>query len=65
MTCSLPVLGSARTGLIFSRSQKGKQQGKLTQICPKKWGIQYHMLSCLVLSEEAGWGEINRGSGAR
>ena len=58
------VLGSARIGLIFTRSQEGTQPGWLTQTGQTKQGIQYHVLSCSVLSGEAGWREVNSGSGA-
>jgi len=44
----IPLLGSARIGLIFTRSQEGTQPRWLTQ--------NGHVLSCLVLRGGAGWG---------
>jgi len=44
------VLGSARTGLIFTRSQEGTQPGGLTQIGQTKQGNQYRVQSRWVLS---------------
>jgi len=45
------VLGSARTGLIFTRIQEGAQPGGLTQPQPgqTEQGIPYHVPSCWVL----------------
>jgi len=44
------VLGSARTGLIFTRIQEGAQPGGLTQPQPgqTEQGIPYHVPSCWV-----------------
>jgi len=44
------VLGSARTGLIFTRIQEGAQPGRLTQPQPGQTepGIPYHVPSCWV-----------------
>jgi len=54
-SCSLArrskiVLGSARTGLIFTRIQEGAQPGGLTQPQPGQTepGIPYHVPSCWV-----------------
>ena len=43
------VLGSSRTGLIFTRSQEGTQPGELTQPGQTEQGIPYHVSSCWVL----------------
>jgi len=61
----IPVLGSARIGLIFNRSQEGPWVGWLTQSSQTKWGIQYCVMSCSVLSREAGLGEDHHGLGVR
>jgi len=42
------VLGSARTGLIFTRIQEGTQPGGLTQPGQTEQGIPYHVPSCWV-----------------
>jgi len=44
------VLGSARTGLIFTKIQERAQPGGLTQPQPGQTepGIPYHVLSCWV-----------------
>jgi len=44
-----PVLGLARTGLIFTGIQEGTQPGGLTPPGQTKQGIPYHVLSCWVL----------------
>ena len=60
------MLGSARTGLIFTRIQEGAQPGGLTQ--PQsgqtELGIPYHVPSCWVPVGEAVRRELTRGSGA-
>jgi len=43
------VLGSARTGLIFTGLQEGAQLGGLTPPGQTEPGILYHVLSCWVL----------------
>ena len=43
-----PVLGSARTGLIFTRIQDGTHLGGLTQPGQTEQGIPYHVPSCWV-----------------
>jgi len=48
-TIKVCVLGSARTGLIFTRSQEGTQPGRLTQPGQTEQGIPYHVLPCWVL----------------
>ena len=48
------VLGSARTGLIFTRSQEGTQPGGLTQPGQTEQGIPYHVPSCWVRVGEFG-----------
>jgi len=50
------VLGSAKTGLIFTRIQEGAQLGGLTQSQPGQTepGIPYHVPSC--------WVPVGRGS---
>jgi len=53
------VPGSARTGLIFTRSQEGTQSDPYW---PNKWGIRYHVTSCGVLRVGARQGEANHGS---
>jgi len=45
------VLRSARTKLIFSRSQEGTQPGRLTQPGQTEQGIGFHVPSCWVLVE--------------
>jgi len=42
------VLGSARTGLIFTRIQEGAEPGGLTQPGQTEQGIPYHVPSCWV-----------------
>jgi len=42
------VLGSARTGLIFTRNQEGAQPGGLTPPGQTEPGIPYYVLSCWV-----------------
>jgi len=53
------VLGSARTGLIFTRIQEGAQPGGLTQPQPGQIepGIPYHVPSC--------WVPVGRGAARR
>ena len=58
------VLSSARTGLIFTRSQEGTQPGRLTQTGQTKQGIPYHGPSYWVLGEGPGQGEVSGGLGA-
>jgi len=53
------VRASARTGLIFTRSQEGTQAGGLTQPGQTEQGIPYHVRSCWV----PGGGELARGKG--
>jgi len=57
------VLGSAGIGLIFTRSQEGTQQGRLTQTGQ----LAYSLLCAMMLG--AGWrswpGEVNHGLGVR
>jgi len=53
---SVVVLDSARTGLIFTRSQEGTQLGELTQTGQTELGIRYHELPCWVPV-----GELDRG----
>jgi len=50
MNCSLnvSVLGSARTGLIFTGIQEGAQPGGLTPPDQTEPGIPYHVPSCWV-----------------
>ena len=50
------ILGSARTGLILTRSQDGTQLGGLTQTGQTKHGVRYHVPSYWVLSWGAGRG---------
>jgi len=50
------VLGLARTGLIFTRSQEGTQPGGLNQPGQTEQGIPYHVLPCWVLGGGAGRG---------
>jgi len=61
------VLGSAMTGLIFTRIQEGAQPGGLTQPQPGQTepGIPYHVPSCGVPVGGAARWELTRGSGAR
>jgi len=56
--CYEPVLGSARTGLIFTRTQEGAQPGGLTQPQPGQTepGIPYHVPSW--------WVPVGKGGGA-
>ena len=42
------VVGLARTGLIFTRTQEGTQLGRLTQPGQTEQGIPYHVPSCWV-----------------
>jgi len=60
------VLGSARTELIFTRSQEGTQVGRLTQTVQTKQGVWYHVLSCWVPVGEdhsiIGWKRLIRSS---
>jgi len=48
------VLGSARTGLIFTRIQEGAQPGGLTPPGQTEQGIPYHVRSCWVPVERNG-----------
>jgi len=43
------VLGSARTGLIFTRIHEGTQPGRLTRPGQTEQGIPYHVPPCCVL----------------
>jgi len=45
---NLTVLGSAMTGLIFTRSQERTQPGGLTPPGQTEQGIPYHVSSCWV-----------------
>jgi len=60
------VLDLARTGLIFTRSQKGAQPVGLTKSQPgqTELGIPYHVPSCWVPVGGAARRELTRGSGA-
>ena len=60
----IPVLGLARTGLIFTRSQEGTQPDRPTQTGQTEQGIRYHVPPCWVPGGGAGWGEGSYGSGA-
>jgi len=59
------VLGSARTGLIFTGIQEAAQAGGLTQPQPGQTepGIPYHVPSCQVLLGGEAGRELTRGSG--
>jgi len=57
------VLGLARTGLIFTRSQEGTQPDGLTPPGQTEPGIPYHVPPCWVLGGGAGRRELSRGSG--
>jgi len=46
---NISVLGSTRTGLIFTGIQEGAQPGGLTQPGQTEPGIPYHVPSCWVL----------------
>jgi len=48
VTSNWTVLGSARTGLIFTGMQQGTQLGGLTPPDKTEPGIPYHVLSCWV-----------------
>ena len=63
-TDSPPVLGSASTGLIFTRSQEGTQPGGLTQPGQTEQGIPHHVPSCwfLVGGNWAGGTHLQLGS---
>ena len=63
--CLEAVLGSARTGLFFTRSQEVTQPGGLTPLGQTEQGIPHHVSSCWVLVGGAGQREGSRGSGAR
>jgi len=67
-TCMCEMsLGSARTGLIFTRIQEGAQLGGLTQPPPgqSEPGIPYHVPSGWVpVGGGAAWRELTRSSGA-
>ena len=53
------VLGSARTGLIFTRIQEGAQPGELTPPGQTEPGIPYHVPSCWVpVGGELGGGNL-------
>jgi len=45
---SVDILGSDRTGLVFTRSQEGTQPGGLTQADQTEQGILYQVPSCFV-----------------
>jgi len=66
MYSTTSVLGSARTGLIFTRNQEGAQPGGLAQPKPGQTepGIPYHVPSCWVSVGGAALLELSRGSGA-
>ena len=49
ITFNVIVLGSARTGLIFTGIQEGAQPGRLTPPGQTEQGIPYHVPSCWVL----------------
>jgi len=55
------ILGSARTGLIFTRIQEGAQLGGLAQPQPGQTeeDIPYHVLSCWVPVGGGGWRDGN------
>ena len=57
------VLGLARTGLIFTRSQEGTQPGGLTPPGQTEQGIPYCVLSCRALAGGSGWRKGSCGSG--
>jgi len=61
------VLGSARTGLIFTRNQEGAQPGGLAQLQPgqTEQGIPYHVPSCWVPVRGVALWELSRWSEAR
>jgi len=60
------VLGSARTGLILTRSQEGTQQGGLIQPGQTEQGNPCHVPSCWApVRGGAGRREGSRSSGAR
>ena len=59
------VLGSARTGLIFTRLQEGAQPGGLTPPGQTEPGIPYHVPSRWVPVGGAARWELTRGLGAR
>jgi len=50
------VLGSARTGLIFTRIEEGTQPSGLTPPGQTEPGIPYHVSSCWVLVGGSGAG---------
>jgi len=52
------VLGSDRTGLIFTRSQERTQPGGLNQPGQTEQGTPYHVLSCWVLAGGS-WAEAS------
>jgi len=52
------VLGLARTGFIFTRSQEGKKLGQLIQTAQTGQGIQYRVLSCWVPGAKLVGGEV-------
>jgi len=62
---SLCVLGSARTGLIFTSIQEGTQPGGLTPPGQTEQGIPYHVPSCWVPVGGSRRRELSCGSGAR
>jgi len=54
------VLGSARTGLIFTRIQEGTQPRRLTQTGQTKQDIPYRGPSCWVpVGELGGWKAVS------
>jgi len=60
------VLGSARTGLIFTRIQEGTEPGGLTPPGQTEQGIPYHVPSCWVpMGGSWAMGTHSGGSGAR
>jgi len=54
----VPVLGLARTGLIFTRSQEGTQANGLTQPGQTEQGIRHRVLPCWVLVGELAGGKF-------
>ena len=64
-TSKIIVLGSARTGLIFTRIQEGAQPGGLTPPGQTEPGIPYHVPSCWVPVGGAAQQGLSCSSGAR
>ena len=61
---NIVVLGLARTGLIFTRSQERTQLGWLTENGQIKQGVRYHVPPCWVPAGELIRTEVNRAWGA-